>query len=139
MAQKALAAVKNVIAKFPKIKAPWEATGVASGAEYRDYLPLPTQYRIHSPGSQPIKPMVPAANPETVYDIKYYSRDTRREGMLIGGTNKKKTVRYELDVTARDDVATAVEDLTPGRPWRPGTGWNKRKNYLDNDNNGYTK
>ena len=35
--------------------------------------------------------------------------------------------------------ATAVEDLTPGRPWRPGTGWNKRKNYLDNDNNGYTK
>lgn len=24
--------------------------------------------------------------------------------MLIGGTNKKKTVRYQLDVTARDDV-----------------------------------
>lgn len=50
MAQKALAAVKNVLAKLPKIKAPWEATGVASGAEYRDYLPLPTQYRVHSPG-----------------------------------------------------------------------------------------
>lgn len=33
---------------------------------------------------------------------------------------------------------TAVEDLTPGRPWRPGTGWNKRKNLLDYDNNGYT-
>lgn len=36
--------------------------------------------------------------------MMYAARDTRREGMLIGGTNKKKTVRYELDVTARDDV-----------------------------------
>lgn len=32
------------------------------------------------------------------------ARDTRREGMLVGGTNKKKTVRYEMDVTAKDDV-----------------------------------
>lgn len=32
------------------------------------------------------------------------ARDNRREGMLIGGTNKKKTVRYQLDVTAQDDV-----------------------------------
>lgn len=82
----------------------------------------------------------------------------------MGGTNKKKTVRYELDVTATDNVVsnvtpvmtlvlysanllvmfallvqpTAVADLTPGRPWRPSTGWNKRKNLLDYDNNGYT-
>ena len=26
--------------------------------------------------------------------------------MLVGGTNKKKTVRYELDVTARDTVSS---------------------------------
>lgn len=26
--------------------------------------------------------------------------------MLVGGTNKKKTVRYELDVTAKDDVVS---------------------------------
>ncbi|KAA6419379.1 MAG: hypothetical protein FRX49_10638 [Trebouxia sp. A1-2] len=58
--------------------------------------------------------------------------------MLVGGTNKKKTVRYELDVTARDGTPTSVADLTPGRPWRPSTGWNKRKNLLDYDNNGYT-
>ena len=84
--------------------------------------------------------------------------------MLVGGTNKKKTVRYELDVTAKDSVVsnvtpvvsivlssanlfvmfallmqpTAVADLTPGRPWRPSTGWTKRKNLLDYDNNGYT-
>ena len=88
--------------------------------------------------------------------------------MLVGGTNKKKTVRYELDVTAKDNVVsnvtavislaqfivlsstllfltfallmqpTAVADLTPGRPWRPSTGWTKRKNLLDYDNNGYT-
>jgi len=35
------------------------------------------------------------------------ARDTRREGMLVGGTNKKKTVRYELDVTARDDTVSS--------------------------------
>ena len=38
------------------------------------------------------------------------ARDTRREGMLVGGTNKKKTVRYELDVTAKDSV---VSNVTP--------------------------
>ena len=27
--------------------------------------------------------------------------------MLVGGTNKKKTVRYELDVTARDDTVSS--------------------------------
>ena len=37
-------------------------------------------------------------------DMMYAARDTRREGMLIGGTNRKKTVRYQLDVTAQDDV-----------------------------------
>ena len=36
------------------------------------------------------------------------ARDTRREGMLVGGTNKKKTVRYELDVTAEDTVVSIV-------------------------------
>ncbi len=72
MAQKALAAVKNFMSKIP-FKAPWEAsplkvmqmlaivsvaqheltlqaTGVASSAEFRDYLPQATEYRIHSPG-----------------------------------------------------------------------------------------
>lgn len=137
MAQKALAAVKNFMSKIP-FKAPWEATGVASSAEFRDYLPKAGEYRVHAPGSQPVRPMIPQAREELVYDIKYYSRDTRREGMLVGGTNKKKTVRYELDVTARDDTPTPVADLTPGRPWRPSTGWNKRKNLLDYDNNGYT-
>ena len=74
MAQKALAAVKNFMSKIP-FKAPWEvgalhssiclesllnkankyssclqATGVASSAEYRDYLHKATEYRVHAPG-----------------------------------------------------------------------------------------
>ncbi|KAL0036150.1 hypothetical protein WJX79_006007 [Trebouxia sp. C0005] len=106
MAQKALAAVKNFVSKIP-FKAPWEATGVASSAEFRDYLPKAGEYRVHAPGSQPVRPMIPQAREELVYDIKYYSRDTRREGMLVGGTNKKKTVRYELDVTARDGTVSS--------------------------------
>lgn len=137
MASKALATVKNFFSKIP-FKAPWELTGVASSAEYRDYLHKATEYRIHAPGSQPVRPMIPQAREELVYDIKYYSRDTRREGMLVGGTNKKKTVRYQLDVTAKDDTPVAAADLTPGRPWRPATGWNKRTALLDYENNGYT-
>ena len=39
-------------------------------------------------------------------DYSAVARDTRREGMLVGGTNKKKTVRYQLDVTAKDDTVS---------------------------------
>ena len=31
--------------------------------------------------------------------------------MLVGGTNKKKTVRYELDVTAKDSVVSSVTSV----------------------------
>ena len=41
-------------------------------------------------------------------DCSAIARDTRREGMLVGGTNKKKTVRYQLDVTAKDDTVSVA-------------------------------
>ena len=44
------------------------------------------------------------------------ARDTRREGMLVGGTNKKKTVRYELDVTAKDDVVSMPAGQRDSKP-----------------------
>ena len=77
--------------------------------------------------------MVPQALPETVYDIKYFGapmpglcafkevmgcqpgcapavRDTRRAGMLIGGTNKTHVVKYDYDVKG-EDSSLAVRGL----------------------------
>lgn len=42
----------------------------------------------------------------SIHDLVSAARDTRREGMLVGGTNKKETVRYELDVTAKDSAVS---------------------------------
>ena len=49
---------------------------------------------------------VPLSTYSQISAVVSAARDTRREGMLVGGTNKKKTVRYELDVTAKDDVVS---------------------------------
>ena len=48
------------------------------------------EYRLNAPGQQQKEaPAVPRTTPDKVYDIKYWTRDTKREGMLVGGTNKK--------------------------------------------------
>ncbi|XP_057467910.1 uncharacterized protein LOC130757207 [Actinidia eriantha] len=60
------------------IKKPWEITGPVSGPEYMDAVPKATEYRIFCPATVPEKAIVPTSEPETVFDIKYYSRDQRR-------------------------------------------------------------
>ena len=47
------------------------------------------------------------------------ARDTRRQGMLVGGTNKKHVVRQSYDVMAKDDalaVRNAMEQRIAGCP-----------------------
>jgi len=34
-------------------------------------------------------PLIPRTTPDKVYDIRYWPRDTKREHMLVGGTNKR--------------------------------------------------
>ncbi|PSS35105.1 Mitochondrial distribution and morphology protein [Actinidia chinensis var. chinensis] len=60
------------------IKKPWEITGPVSGPEYMNAVPKATEYRIFCPANVPEKAIVPTSEPETVFDIKYYSRDQGR-------------------------------------------------------------
>lgn len=133
MAGKAVAAVGNLLSKVG-IKAPWKITGVASTAEFRDYMPLAGEFRKHAPASQPIRAVVPFAETSRIYDIRYSNRDNRREHMLVGGTNKTSLVKGVIN------VPLATLDAVEGVPALPGTRhrWGKTKALLDYDNNGYT-
>lgn len=85
----------------------------------------------------PVQPAIPHAKPDRVYDIKYWVRDARRGGMVVGGTN----TRF-IDVSSVDvgPAAVAAEAAPAGAP--PAVGapyrWKKRVPLLDNPNNGYT-
>ncbi|CAM8924138.1 hypothetical protein QQ045_022912 [Rhodiola kirilowii] len=103
------------------IKKPWEYTGPCASPEYKLAIPAATDYRIECPASTKIKPIVPTSDPETVYDIKYYSRDQRRNRPPIRRTILKKADVEKLrkerkfdDVSAFPPVyltTTVVEDM----------------------------
>ncbi|KAL3813471.1 hypothetical protein ACJIZ3_014739 [Penstemon smallii] len=87
-------AAKSLIQTLRRyIKKPWEYTGPASHPEYLHAVPKATEYRIFCPATVPEKAIVPNSLPETVYDIKYYSRDQRRNRPPI-----KRTVLKKADV-----------------------------------------
>ncbi|XP_022994128.1 uncharacterized protein LOC111489956 [Cucurbita maxima] len=72
------------------IKKPWEITGPCADSEYRSAVPSALEYRLFCPATTKQKPIVPTSNPETVFDIKYYSRDQRRNRPPIRCTILKK-------------------------------------------------
>ncbi|KAK7265872.1 hypothetical protein RJT34_33497 [Clitoria ternatea] len=72
------------------IKKPWEITGPCADPEYRNAVPLALEYRVLCPATIKEKAIVPTSLPETVYDIKYYSRDQRRNRPPIRRTILKK-------------------------------------------------
>ncbi|KAG5247645.1 hypothetical protein OIU76_029872 [Salix suchowensis] len=73
------------------LKKPWEITGPCASPEYRSALPMATEYRPECPATTKGKPVVPTSNPETVYDIKYFVRDQRRNRPPIQRTVLKKS------------------------------------------------
>ncbi|KAL3526597.1 hypothetical protein ACH5RR_011253 [Cinchona calisaya] len=75
------------------IKKPWEITGPCVSPEYRNAVPKATEYRVFCPGTVPVKAIIPTSDPETVYDIKYFSRDQRRNRPPI-----KRTILKKADV-----------------------------------------
>ena len=111
-----------------------QVTGVASSPEFASYIPPATEYRRHAPGSQPIKAVVPQARPERIYDIKYWPRDERRAGQLVGGTNRRHVEEVKYDVTAADEKFDAAPVFAVGKPHR----WGKKVPLLEYPNNGYT-
>lgn len=72
-----------------------------------------------------------------MYDIKYWPRDARRGGMVVGGTNTRFVDVASVDVGPSAVAAEAAPSGPPpmvGAPHR----WTKRSALLDNPNNGYT-
>ncbi|THG05195.1 hypothetical protein TEA_013640 [Camellia sinensis var. sinensis] len=73
------------------IKKPWEITGPCAHPEYKDAVPKATEYRVFCPATVPVKAIIPSSDPETVYDIKYFSRDQRRNRPPVRRTVLKKS------------------------------------------------
>lgn len=75
------------------IKKPWEITGPCASPEYKLAVPDAQDYRPYCPATEKQKAIVPTSNPETVFDIKYYTRDQRRNRSPI-----KRTILRKADV-----------------------------------------
>jgi len=71
-------------------KKPWEITGPCAGPEYRSALPGALEYRLECPATTKVQPWIPSSDPETVFDIKYHTRDQRRNRPPIRRTVLKK-------------------------------------------------
>ncbi|XP_061364929.1 uncharacterized protein LOC133308332 [Gastrolobium bilobum] len=91
------------------MKKPWEWTGPQSHPEYLSALPGALEYRVFCPATPKENAIVPTSLPETVYDIKYYSRDQRRNRPPI-----RRTILKKADVEKMMKEQTfAVSDFPP--------------------------
>ncbi|XP_038895860.1 uncharacterized protein LOC120084028 [Benincasa hispida] len=86
-------------------KKPWEITGPCADPEYRLAVPSALEYRVFCPATTKEKAIVPTSNPETVFDIKYYTRDQRRNRPPIRRTILKKPDVEKMMKETRFDPA----------------------------------
>merc|ERR1711933_703876 len=85
----ALSQVKTFLEKLP-FKAPWKVAGPVVSSEWKSADLNVEEYRRSAPGQiLSDTPIIPRTTPDKVYDIKYWPRDTKREHIQVGGTNKK--------------------------------------------------
>ncbi|XP_031491040.1 uncharacterized protein LOC116258078 [Nymphaea colorata] len=72
--------IQSAVQTFKRFfRKPWEITGPCSHPEYRNAVPRANEYRRFCPATPNALPVIPTANPENVYDIKYFNRDRRRD------------------------------------------------------------
>ncbi|KAF3438055.1 hypothetical protein FNV43_RR20811 [Rhamnella rubrinervis] len=91
MAKPASAATSSLFQSLKRyIKKPWEITGPCADPEYKSALPGALEYRVECPATVKVQACVPTSDPETVYDIKYFTRDQRRNRPPIRRTVLKK-------------------------------------------------
>eukprot|EP00245_Coleochaete_scutata_P000510 TRINITY_DN10618_c0_g1_i1.p1 TRINITY_DN10618_c0_g1~~TRINITY_DN10618_c0_g1_i1.p1 ORF type:complete len:153 (-),score=25.18 TRINITY_DN10618_c0_g1_i1:664-1056(-) len=111
------------------IKAPWRLTGVASSTEFLESVKEAGEYRALAPASYPKKPSVPHAQPENVYNIMYYNRESR-------GASVERKVAV-VDPTDASTAVSASTDLppTPGKFYVLG----KPVHLLDCPGDGYQR
>lgn len=73
-------------------------------------VPLATDYRLHCPASFPKTAIIPTSDPETVYDIKYFSRDQRRNRPPIRRTVLKKA---DVEKMMKEKTGFDVSEFPP--------------------------
>jgi len=88
MASGLVSRVKDALARVG-VKAPWKITGPLASSEWLSQDSEANQYRSKAPMNQG-KASVPWADTDKIYDIKYFSRDTRHIG-AVGGLNLSRT------------------------------------------------
>eukprot|EP00262_Sarcandra_glabra_P000071 TRINITY_DN10096_c0_g2_i1.p1 TRINITY_DN10096_c0_g2~~TRINITY_DN10096_c0_g2_i1.p1 ORF type:complete len:146 (+),score=13.53 TRINITY_DN10096_c0_g2_i1:58-438(+) len=87
----AASASKSLFQTLKKyFKKPWEITGPCADPEYKHAVPTALEYRRFCPATPNAQACVPSSDPETVFDIKYYTRDQRRNRPPINRTVLKK-------------------------------------------------
>lgn len=115
MASKAIGKATNLIPKDPagtaktllqRITKPWTITGPTATPEFLESVPDATDYRKFAPATVPVRPAVPHAETDKVFDIKYYTRDRKRSGTVT--------------VVEMDPAVVAAE--MQGLPPTPGNG-----------------
>ncbi|TQE10203.1 hypothetical protein C1H46_004175 [Malus baccata] len=71
-------------------KKPWEITGACAESEYKLAVPSALEYRVECLATTKVQAYVPTSNQETMYDIKYFTRDQRRNWPPIRHTVFRK-------------------------------------------------
>ncbi|KAK7347354.1 hypothetical protein VNO80_21884 [Phaseolus coccineus] len=107
MAKSASNSLVQTLKRF--IKKPWEITGPCADPEYKSSMLLATEYRLQCPATTKENPCIPNSLPETVFDIKYFSRDQRRNRPPIRRTVLKKA---DVEKLAKEQTF-AVSDFPP--------------------------
>lgn len=131
----AFSSVKNFIEKLP-LTAPWKIAGPIVSKEWKPADLDVSEYRLNAPGQlQQEPPIIPRTTPDKVYDIKYWTRDTKREHMLVGGTNKKFQEISWVEVGP--SVVPEPFVATPPARSEFRTFKTKRKPLLEVTNDGY--
>jgi len=116
----------RAVALLKKITKPWEVTGPTASPEFLESQPLALDYRKFAPATAPARAIVPHAQTDRVYDIKYYPRDRRRHVVVT-----------DEFVQPASLVAEVAEGLppTPGKLWIMG----KVCDLNDTPGDGYVK
>ena len=122
--------------------APAQVTGPLASKDWR-FADLPVeQYRLQTPGTPRQTPMVPHAEPDKVYDIKYFTRDAKRSDIKVGGTDQLRhvTYTYSLEALAAEVAGDLQAGGAPAGPPAASTfrTWQgERVGLLDTLNDGY--
>ena len=103
-------------------------TGPVSSPDYVSHLARAPEFRGIAPSSFPVRASVPYAEPDRVYDIKYYTRDMRRSEL-----NTRVTRRTWTNEEAAGAVV-AIDASRTGGVYK----WGEYKSILDVENDGFT-